>query len=290
MASDQLFEIEREYDRRYEGLDFDDVDERPLHIVESQEEEIRYPQSNTEPLSPPPFQKSELDIDGTLETLERAEALDEQLHARNQPKNRILDRLEGNNTNNGSTTAGTGNGTAAPLASSQLKLTDALSANSDLASSIKNPFAFVIALTLELIPRGTSKSAALSKLAKLLSKLKLATSEEQLLKSLGLPDGGKDSSYIKKNASKRLPLEIRHAFELAEDSSSKKATTALTPQLEEQTVRALLKLAAAPVTANLLSQCDQAGKRMRRLRNHPVRAVAHASEAVVKAWKLTLTS
>ncbi|KAL4535496.1 hypothetical protein Ndes2526B_g06389 [Nannochloris sp. 'desiccata'] len=292
MASDQLFEIEKEYDRRYEGLDFDDVDEHYLHIRESQEEDTGHPQSNSDPPPAPLSQKTELDIDGAMETLQRAEALDRQLHAQKQPKNRILDRLEGSNSNNGSTTAGRGNGIAAPLASSQLKLTDALSANSDLASSIKNPFAFVAALTLELIPQGTSKSTVLSKLAKLLSKLKTATSEKQLLTSLKL----RESTNLKtetddKNASKRLPLQIRRTLELAEGcKEAKEATTSLTPQLEEETIRALLKLAIAPVTGNLLSQCDQAGKKMRKLRNHPVQAVAHASEAVVKAWKHTLTS
>ena len=119
-------------------------------------------------------------------------------------------------------------------------------------------------------------------------KIKSATTEKQLLKSLGLPDGGNDSSYIEKNPSKRLSLDIKRAFELAE--GIKEASKISTPQREEQTVRALLKLATAPVTASLLSQCDQAGKKMRKLRNHPVRAVANASEAVVKAWKQTLTS
>jgi hypothetical protein len=290
MSSDQLFEIEKEYDARYEGLDFDDVDERPLHLTETQEEggATQPDDSNFKPLPPPPSQQTDQDIEGTIENLERAEALEEEQNAQKQPKTRIIDRLEGK-TNTGPTTAAI----AAPLASSQLKLANALVANTDLTSTIHNPFLFVAALTLELIPEGTSKSTVLAKLATALRCLKTATSEEHLFKSLGLPESTKLRTTLSINSEKGnikhadLSREIKHAFELADTC---KEATSSTPQLEEQTVRALLKLATAPVTANLLSECDQAGKQMRKLKNHPVQAVAQTSEAVVKAWKQTLTS
>jgi hypothetical protein len=275
MSSDQqLFEIEKEYDQRYEGLDFD-VDERPLQLGESQ---ANLPVE----LPPPSSQKTEDDIHCTIETLERAEALEEQLHAQRNPKHRITDRLEAT-TNKGSLTA-RGDNVAAPLASSQGKLANALAANSDLASSIKNSFAFVAALTLELIPEGTSKSTLLSKLASALRYLKTSPSQQKLFNSLGLPENTTFTTKIDKSTSAQFSTEIKRAFELA--NGCKEANTST---LEEQTVRSLLKLATAPVTVKLLSECDQAGKKMRKLKNHPVQSIAQASEAVVNSWKQTLT-
>ena len=284
------FEIEKEYDARYEGLDFDDVDERPMHMTETQDEDATLPQSSN---LPPHSQVTEHEIANTLETLERAEAIEDQIHAHKNPKNRIIDRLEGN-TNGNASTIGVGSGVAAPLASSQAKLAEAVASNSELSSSIKNPFSFVAALSLELIPQGASKSTVLSKLAAALRFLKTATSPKELVNSLGLADtsinfngliADKQKS-INKDALKTLSMEIKRAFELAERCKEESTST---PQTHEQTVRALLKLASAPVTANLLSECDQAGKKMRKLKNHPVVAVAQASEAVVKAWKQELS-
>jgi hypothetical protein len=280
MASDQAFEIEKGYDNRYEGLDFDDIDERPLHIAESQPEALSE-------LPPPPSQRTNQDIHATLEALERAEALEEQLNAQKQPKARLVDRLEGKSK---TTSTAAVSAVAAPLANSQSKLVDALAANSDLVSTIRNPYLFVAALTLELITQGTSRSTLLSKLASALRCLKTTTSEEELFKSLGLQNSSNysGSNYkLDKKASQNLVIELKRAFELAEEC---KGQTTSTPQLEELTVRALLKLATAPVTANILSQCDQAGKKMRKLKNHPVQAVAQASEAVVKSWKQALSS
>ena len=163
---------------------------------------------------------------------------------------------------------------AGPLATSQKRIAAAISANSDLIASGVNPNAAAAALTLSLAPKGVSRTVALAKLAHAVRAVPQLTSETDL-QTLG---GSRKQNNLKMS---NLGKQIDQTCELA-------ASLADSSERQEEVVRGLLHLAAAPVTASLLASCGQGGKKVRKLKAHQNSSVAQAAAATVEAWKTSI--
>lgn len=278
-SPNQLFEIEKEYDNRYEGFDYDDFDELPHQLADSDDE------GRVAVHIPPDAPEAANSSQDPFEALARAEEEEEKAYAKQNHKSRLLERLEGadNRPATGHNSAATGTVTAlpssgslaGPLATSQKRLASAIAANSDLLAAGVNPNASAAALALALAPKGASKTTVLSKLAHAVRAVPTATSRKDL-EALGLPT---TPTFKLSNLGK----EIARACELA-------AVCGESPERQEVVVRALFNLATAPITASLLASCGQAGKKVRKLKIHQNSSVAQAAAATVEAWKACITS
>jgi hypothetical protein len=282
--SQRELEIQEEYKIRHD-LDFDDVDETHHSWLEGISPTFSPPAPGTtlSPMATPTYTRGGTeDIHRRLEHLDQAEELNEQLSSgktRYGVKSRLGRKKEDNQA--------AIEDIAEFLTNTQQRMADIISKNKDLKQSITNPQRFAAALTLELIPNSSKQSGSesvllLKKLTTTLENLKKAKSKTELFALLKLPPNIFTKKY-KRNShySKTFPKKAAGALERAELCSSN------TPERQEKAVRHFFNLAASSVTKDLLKQ-NGLGKKVRKMENHPVQAVAKASAVVLQAWKQTL--
>lgn len=268
----QPLEIEKEYDARYEGFDYDDADEaaqapRPSRR-DAEDEAFEEAWAAAGADSPAAG-------DDPLTALERAEQEYEHEQAQKNPGKRLLERLEGEEGRRVKPSSGGSSVGAAALLTSQKRIAAALAANGRLRDVVSNHQAAAAALTLAAAPPGASKTAGLGRLAACLRGTSAAASSADLDKLMA-PKTFRDAL---------LPLvklegTLKGALAAADAAAGGAAAR------EEEAVRLLLTLATAPVTASALARCGQAGKRVRKLKKESASAaVAAAAAVVVDAWK-----
>jgi hypothetical protein len=273
MSAPGGFEIDKEYDQRYEGFDYDDVDEAataPRPSRHDAEEE-----AFEEALAAAAAAVSPGATGDPFAALERAEQDYEQDQARKKPGKRLLERLEGEEGRRVKPAGGGGGVGAAALLTSQKRIAAALAANERLKDIVSNPQAAAAALTLAAAPLGASKTAGLGRLAASLRGASAAANSADLDKSTA-PKTFKEAFL----SLKKLKGTLQGALAAADAGAAH----------EEEAVRLLLTLATAPVTANALERCGQAGKRVRKLKKESgsEAVVGAAAAVVVDAWKATI--
>lgn len=142
------FEIDKEFDNRYEGFDYDDVDERRRQspVVESDDNEE---EENAE-LPSPPSHPDEITI---FEDLERAEEEYERQQAKKRPGARLLEKLESKKTKLQLTTTTTTADLASRLIQYHRKIASALVTNTTINAQKLNHNALASRIALQLAPQ-----------------------------------------------------------------------------------------------------------------------------------------
>jgi hypothetical protein len=258
-------EFEREYDSRWEGLDFDDHDESQRSLPGSQQAATQASADGDDP-----------DEDLVLEAaLTRARAEQSAGAAAANP----LDVLE-----HAEALAGMAPPPAAQvkpsvsaelLATAAQRLADALAGNPVLAEG-RNPSAAGAALVMSLVPVGTSKTVAQSKLANALGQAK---------RCAVLADwpalGGSYAPAGPAMGGAQLAGGVQRAQVAAAQASC-------APAQAERAVRELLQLASAAVSMDSLGETG-AGADIMELAGHAHAAIAGAAALTLAAWKARCT-
>ena len=284
------FEIEKEYDNRYEGFDYDDVDEE----TRSRQVLPRHHPSSHHDVAPDftaLVGRERETAEDPLDALERAEEQYEEQHARKPTATRLLERIEKKEKKK-EVHHHSGIG-ASVLSTSQARLAAAIAANPHL-KGVQNPQAAAAALTLALAPLSCSKSTALSKLAHASRAVASATSPAALdaLKNTTSTSNNSHAESAPRSTHinfivGKVKTVLAHSSSCGDEDSAEDSSFVF--QQQEQAVRGLLELASYPhITLDVLAQCDGAGKKIRKLKNHGCVAVGQAAACCVEAWKRSI--
>jgi len=294
-------DLEKEADERYEGFDYDDVDDNPASLDESSDGgfDIKSPVLATHPKNhdkpPHPFPTSAhllltsadealpSDIDLTIAGNKDADPIDalmaaEEAHeaalAASGPRARLQRRMEG--LDNAPTVSARASSASQPLdlMSYYHRLSQALASNPELASM--NLHAVAAGLTLSIAQPGVAKATAQTRFVSACRTITKASCPEE-----AWPKG---ISAAAQTTARQLKAQVDAAI-----SAATNAGTDDSPANVDVAVRMLLRLATIPVTIRLLSQSDNAGKKLRKLRLGPSPPVGKAAAAVVDSWKRAIT-
>lgn len=269
-------DIEKEFDQRYEGFDYDDIDEPGVHLAAPKEADHTGKTARAVGVleSPPGWdvenaikrartERAEKGGAGEIDVLERAEELAQAAAAEQGPHARLESKLAGGSGPRPTTAVCVD---ADMRVNAQERLAVALARLHEQRPA--NPHATAAALVLKLMPPGVSRSMAQTRLTNLLLQLRNAVAGgSQPVPALlqVLP------------ARKPTPAHLRTAVDCAVKLASNEASA-------DEAVCLLLRLASDSVDGPLLAQTG-AGKRLRALKRQAPPTVARAAAAVVTAWK-----
>lgn len=295
----QTFGIEEEADGRYEGFDYDDVDEcrnkKPKTnsvdsspsssispgISDSKNELVRRELGDGRKARGTKVAKqsdgicsaSQMDrIHDVLDEYERAEKIEEDEMKAQGAKKRLLLRMGGNDTwKSGEKKIKETIHMAKLLVHGYSKILEALNKNDQLVFDSRTDD-IASQIILDLLPEGTSVATSQIKIANAVRKIANASTIQGVMPI----EPKKSTGDVPSTSAER----VRNLVKQMEDLQKSKS-----PIAEERIVRLLLKCLSVKVTSELLQE-TQAGKRIRHIgKSSESPSISEATRIVITQWK-----
>lgn len=297
----QPFQIEEEADARYEGFDFDDVDDPQekrvvspfyhdeLRSISGGEEDLekgdeRVRAEGQEALDVLPGNENPNLMHGAqqatiIKELAQAEKMKREAHAAAGARARLISRLNGEEP----ASSGIKSVMAPLLLKSQGRISSALKQNVNLSSLKGHEDRMAAEIVVNLIPEGTSEATTRTKIANAVRKIGRAGCVKDVYEACSIESVNRNNSV---RSDKSCPADVKDLDRLV--AHVERCSRLEDPPWQEAAVRALLRLAAWQISEDSI-RATNAGKRIRIVsRQSSSRCVTEAARIVVSVWKRAL--